>query len=67
MKNFTNKNLASKHVCFLEGFSIRRGVVLGRTGGVWRVDCAGEIVSVWEDDIFTDSAQAQHVLNAMIN
>lgn len=67
MKNFTNKNPAGKPVCFIDGFSIRHGVIIGHAGGVWRVDCGGEIVSVWEDDIFTDSSAARRVLNTMFD
>ena len=67
MKKFINKSKASKHVCFIAGFSIRHGVIIGHAGGVWRVDCGGEIVSVWEDDIFTDSSAARRVLNTMFD
>lgn len=67
MKKFINKSKASKHVCFIYGFTIRHGVALECRRGVWRVDCGGEIVSVWEDDIFTDSSAARRVLNTMFN
>ena len=67
MKNFTNKNPAGKPVCFIDGFTIRHGVALECQCGVWRVDCGGKIVSVWEDDIFTDSSAARRVLNTMFD
>lgn len=67
MRKFINKSKASKHVCFIDGFSIRHGVIIGHADGVWRVDCGGEIVSVWEDDIFTDSSAARRVLNTMFD
>lgn len=66
MKNFTNKNPAGKPVCFIDGFSIRHGVIIGHAGGVWRVDCGGEIVCVWEDDLFTSPAAARAVLNKLV-
>lgn len=62
----TKKKIGSP-VCFLDGFTLRHGVVLGGRCGVWRVDCGGEIVSVWEDDIFTDSSAARRVLNTMFD
>lgn len=67
MKKFINKSKASKHVCFIDGFTIRHGVALEYRRGVWRVCCGGEIVSVWEDDIFTDSSAARRVLNTMFD
>lgn len=66
MKKFINKSKASKHVCFIDGFSIRHGVIIGHAGGVWRVDCGGEIVCVWEEDLFTSPAAARAVLNKLV-
>lgn len=67
MTNYTNKSRAGKPVCFIDGFVIRHGVALGRRRGVWRVRCGRQTVRVWEDDVFPSAAQAQHVLNAILN
>lgn len=54
-------------VCFLDGFSIRHGVALSARAGVWLVDCGTERIHVWCEDIFLDTAQAQHAINALLN
>lgn len=66
MKKFINKSKASKHVCFIDGFSIRHGVIIGHAGGVWRVDCGRQTVCVWEDDLFTSPSGARAVLNKLV-
>lgn len=54
-------------VCFISGFNIRHGVALSARAGVCLVDCGNERIHVWQDDIFLDTAQAQHALNFLLN
>lgn len=61
----TKKKIGSP-VCFLDGFTLRYGVVLGVCRGVWRVRCGGQIWHVWEEDLFTSPAGARAVLNKLV-
>ncbi|WP_428081873.1 hypothetical protein [Candidatus Avelusimicrobium fimicolum] len=61
----TKKKIGSP-VCFLDGFTLRHGVVLGGRCGVWRVRSGGQIWHVWEEDLFTSPAGARAVLNKLV-
>lgn len=61
------KNKFPVPVCFLDGFQPRHGVAVAECGGVWTVHCDGEILTMWQDDIFLSPADAQHAINTLLN
>lgn len=54
-------------VFFLDGFKIRHGVAFKRAGCVYLVRTENGVLSVFEDDFFSDFSSAQRAANSLLN